>query len=102
MSRQNKFLFIILCVLAVYMTGCGNFGRKYSKSETEKFTLNAVNKRSLSLENISGDITITRSEDSTIKITAVKEVKVRKKDLQTPFDDVRITLDTNTRSIKIN
>lgn len=102
MSRQNKFLFIILCILSVYMTGCGSFGRKYTKTETDKFTLNAVNKKTFSLENISGNITVTKSEDSTIKITAVKEVKVRKKDLQTPLDEIKITLDTVTSTIKIS
>lgn len=101
MSRQNKFLFIILCILTVYMTGCSSLGRKYTKTETDKFTLNAANKRTISLENISGDITITKSEDSTIKITAVKEVKVRKKDLETPFDEIRITIDTVTSTVKI-
>lgn len=101
MSRQNKFLFIILCILTVYMTGCGSF-RKYTKTETEKFTINAVNKKFLTLDNITGDITITKSTDSTVKITAVKEVQVRKKDLDKPFTEVMVELDTLTDNIRIN
>ncbi|HEX2787337.1 MAG TPA: DUF4097 family beta strand repeat-containing protein [Ignavibacteria bacterium] len=101
MSRQNKFLFIILCILAVYMTGCGSF-RKFTKTETEKFTINAASKRALTLDNVSGNITIIKSQDSTVKITAVKEVLVRKKDLDKPFDEVKIVIDTLTDNIRID
>lgn len=101
MSRQNKFLLIIICILTVYVTGCGNF-QKYTKTETDKFTINAAGKTNLSIDNIGGDITIIKSNDSIIKITAVKEVKVRKKDLDKPFNEVRINLDTLTDNIKID
>lgn len=101
MNRQNKFLFIILCILSVYMTGCGSF-RKFTKTETEKFTISAVNKKVLTLDNITGNITVTKSTDSTVKITAVKEVQVRKKDLDKPFTEVKVELDTLTDNIRID
>ncbi|MBL8006715.1 MAG: hypothetical protein JNJ56_04240 [Ignavibacteria bacterium] len=97
---------IILLLLALIFlqvfNGCGFLAKKYTKSETEEIRINTAGKRKISLENISGNIRIIKSSDSSaIIIKALKETKVKKKELETPFDEIKIETDTNSENISV-
>ncbi len=77
------------------MNGCGVFSKKYTKTENVQYRISAEGKKKLKLDNVSGSITISQSKDSgSITIKAHKEIKVKKKYLDTPFDEIEIRLDT--------
>lgn len=91
---KAKILMIIIAFTALVVNGCG-IVKKYSKHETSEYKLNTANKKKISLENINGNITISKGQDSgQLFVKAFKEIKVKKKYLNTPFDEIEIKLDT--------
>lgn len=96
---------ILILLAGIFFTGfngCGFMSKKYTKSETEEIRINTAGKRKLSLENISGNIRIVKNSDSsTLIIKALKETKVKKKELETPFDEIKIETDTNSENISV-
>lgn len=84
------------------LNGCGLLSKKYTKTETVTHTINTAGKTKFKLENVRGSITISRSADSnTITLKAVKEIKVKKKYLDTPFDEIEIRMDTVSGVVSI-
>ncbi len=87
-------LFLIIVVGANF-GGCGMMSKRYTKSKTETFSINAAGKKKFKLENVRGTIKISRSADSgLIGIKASKELQVKKKNLDKPFDEMTVKLDT--------
>lgn len=100
MKMKTLLNIAILLSVVFLISSCGLISKKYTKSETNEFALNTANKEKLRLENITGDITISKSNDSnSLKIKAYMEIKVKKKYLNTPFDEIKIDIDTNTNEI---
>ncbi len=84
------------------MNGCGLLSKKYVKSDKEVHRVSAEGKKTILIENINGNISFVRSSDSGIvKIVAEKEIKVKKKYLNTPFDEITIEIDSAGNEIKI-
>jgi DUF4097 and DUF4098 domain-containing protein YvlB len=101
MKQRFVFLFA-LSLTAALVFGCGIFSERYEKTETEDRTISAIGKTKLVLENISGKIELNQSTDSgIIRLVARKEISVRKKDLDKPFDEIKIRVDTTGSEIKI-
>ena len=101
MKQRFVFLFA-LSLTAALVFGCGIFSERYEKTETEDRTISAIGKTKLVLENISGRIELNQSTDSgVIRIVARKEISVRKKDLDKPFDEIKIRIDTTGNEIRI-
>lgn len=99
--KTLSYLFAIAIAL-ILLGGCGLISKKYTKSASNEFDLNSVGKTKIRLENITGDITISKSSDSNLlKIKAYMETKVKKKFLDTPFDEIKINIDTNTNEIVV-
>lgn len=99
---KTIILVLLAAIFFLGFNGCGFMGKKYTKSETEEIRINTAGKKKISLENISGNIRIIKSPDSSVLIIkALKETKVRKKDLQTPFDEIKIETDTNSENISV-
>lgn len=97
---KTILILVTLLYVGLFTSGCGLISKKYTKSDSREYTFNSENKKKLRLENINGDITISRSSDSgSLKIKAYMEIKVRKKYLNTPFDEINIEIDTNTNEI---
>lgn len=89
-------------VTAFAFQGCGVFSKRFTKSETVQYQINASGKQKVKLENILGSIVITQNDNSeALKIKALKEVKVKKKFLNTPFDEIVVKIDTTTSVINI-
>ncbi len=97
-----KLSFIFIVLLTFFMNGCGLLSKKYVKSDKEVHRVSAVGKKTLLIENINGNISFVSSSDSGIvKIVAEKEIKVKKKYLNTPFDEITIEIDSTGNEIKI-
>lgn len=101
---KAKIILLAICTgIIISLNGCGLMGKKYLKSNTEQHQLSTSGKKKLLLENISGDIVISRSSDSgTLNLKATKEIKVKKKYLNTPFDEIELKIDTTGNMIRIN
>lgn len=102
MKNHIVFLFA-LAVFAGVVFGCGIFSEKYEKSETEELSISASGRKSLNLENVNGRIELNQSSDSGIvKIIARKEITVPKKDLDKPFDEIKLKIDSSGSEIRID
>lgn len=99
---KNKLLVIILGLTLLSVSSCGLLSKKYTKTKTDEFRLNAAGKKKLKLDNVSGTITISHSNDSgELTVKAFKEIKVKKKYLETPFDEIEIKIDSSDNFINI-
>lgn len=100
--RSRIYILIIVTGILVSFNGCGYMSKKYLKTKSEEHTISTLNKRKIKLENISGNVLIKQGSDSSQMIVeATKKVKVRKKDLDEPFDEIEIRIDTDDDVIKI-
>lgn len=99
---KSKIFLLLILTGFVIITGCGLLSKKYTKSETEDIRINAAGKTKVKVDNVKGYIKISRSRDtSLITVKAMKEIKVKKKYLNTPFDEIKISLDTMSSIISI-
>ena len=97
---KNKILFIVLVgFIALGLTGCGE---RYTKTDNEDFTLDANGKTKIVVDNINGDITVVKSDDSNaVKISVTKEVKVTHRDKDKPLDEIKIDIDESGNTIRV-
>lgn len=99
---KNKILAIIIGITLLSVSGCGMFSKKYTKAKTDEYRLNTAGKKKVKLDNVNGTVTITHSNDSgALLVKAVREIKVKKKYLDTPFDEIEIKIDTTGSNISI-
>lgn len=99
---KNKIFILLIFTSVLSLSSCGLFSKKYLKTQTEDFRINTAGKSKFKLDNVRGSVTITHSNDSgALIIKARKEIKVKKKYLNTPFDEIKIKLDTISNIIKI-
>ncbi|MEZ4820900.1 MAG: hypothetical protein R2942_00280 [Ignavibacteria bacterium] len=76
--------------------------KKYLKTESFEQTVSTSGIKKIKLENISGNILIKQGIDSSkMTVEATKEIKVRKKDLDKPIDEIEINIDTDDNMIRI-
>lgn len=93
---------VIAVVLGFVMSSCGLLSKKYTKSAKEIHAVSSDGKTKLVLNNINGNVNIKHSDDSGfVKIKAEKEIKVKKKYLDTPFDEITLEIDTIGSEINI-
>ncbi|MEO6694234.1 MAG: hypothetical protein ABIY50_01745 [Ignavibacteria bacterium] len=99
--KLKKLLILILFTAAAF-NGCGLLSKKYTKIETSDYKIYGGNKKKILIENINGNVTISQTSDTDhLTIKAYKEIKVKKKYLETPFDEINIMLDTNSENISV-
>src|SRR6187402_1211319 len=100
MKSKIFLIAVFLCVAG--FNGCGLLSKKYTKSETSNYKIYTGNKKKITLENINGNVMISQVSDSnTMIIKAYKEIKVKKKYLNTPFDEIEVQLDTNSEIVTV-
>ncbi len=99
---KAKIFIIITFLVSFGINGCGLLSKKYTKTETSNYKIYAGNKKKVTLENINGNVMISQMSDSnSLTIKAFKEIKVKKKYLETPFDEIEVQLDTNSEIISV-
>jgi len=100
--KTRIILLIISFGIIVSLNGCGMMGKRYVKSNSEQHQISASGKKKIKLENIVGNIVISRSSDSgSIFVKASKEIKVKKKYIDRPFDEIELKIDTSGNIISI-
>jgi len=88
-------IIVIAVIFGFLFNSCGLLSKKYTKSAKEIHAVLSEGKTKLVLNNINGNVNIKQSDDSGfVKIKAEKEIKVKKKHLDTPFDEITIEIDT--------
>lgn len=101
--RTRIVLLLIGIGILVSLNGCGSMGKRYLKSSSEQHQISTSGKKKVKIENITGNISIRRSNDSaTVIVKASKEIKVKKKYLDKPFDEIDIRIDTSGNQISIS
>ena len=100
---KAKILILISVLIVSSFSGCSLLSKKYLKTSSEQRQVSIAGKQKVRLENVTGNIIINHGSDSGfITVKSTKELKVKKKDLDTPFDEIRIVIDTVSSEIKIN
>lgn len=97
-SRVILFLTCIVLITTIY--GCGMMSKKYLKTESVQYEISTSGKKKIKLDNINGSISISRSNNQgSLIIKAQKEIKVKKKYLDAPFDEIEVKIDTTSSNI---
>lgn len=96
--KMKLFILLIASLFALSLTGCT---KHYEKTDTEQISLDSRGKNKLMLDNVNGSITIRRTAGEEIKITAKKVATVRKRDLDKPFDEIKIDITEEGEEIHI-
>ncbi|MDQ3020461.1 MAG: hypothetical protein M3R36_07820 [Bacteroidota bacterium] len=100
--KLRMIFFITGLAVIVSLYGCGIMSKKYTKTESVTHQISTDGKKKIKLENINGSVAISQSKDSNVLIVkAYKEIKVKKKYLDTPFDEIEVILDTTGNMISI-
>lgn len=96
---MKRILFItILLTMGIALTGCGS---RYEKVEKEEFSPSADGKKTIKIENVSGEIKVIKNDEEKIRIIATKKTKVRKRDIDKPIEDIRINIIENAHEILV-
>jgi len=99
---KSKTFLVVIFIVTLGLNGCGLLSKKYTKTETTNYKLYSRNKKKVTLENINGNVMISQTSDSnSLTIKAFKEIKVKKKYLETPFDEIEVELDTTSEIISV-
>lgn len=103
----KRVLPLLLAVFTVSVLSSGFFGcslmrKRYEKSEQKEFAFKLGEKKSLTLDNVNGRVSIRRSiNDSLIKIKADLQTSVTKKELDEPIKNIRIEIDSSDTEIRV-
>ncbi|HRE40230.1 MAG TPA: hypothetical protein PLG90_02770 [Ignavibacteria bacterium] len=95
-----KYIIIILS-FAFLLSGCSGF-QSYTKISKEEHTISSNKIKTLILDNISGGIRISRSNDSLIKIKVTKQINVKKKELEKTFTEIVVNIDSTESELLID
>jgi DUF4097 and DUF4098 domain-containing protein YvlB len=98
--KNAGMLAVLLTIIMLSVTGTG-CSAKYTKIDKSDHKIDAVSKRKLVINNIMGNIKINRGSSSEVTINAVKEVKVKKRDKDKPFNEVTVNIDTTSEIISV-
>jgi DUF4097 and DUF4098 domain-containing protein YvlB len=100
---QKSIIYVVLLIVSSFVfSSCSLFSPRYEKIEKGEFSINANGKKKFSVNNINGKIRVVRTTDqSTIIVKYEKTAYVRKKDLGTPLNEIKLTLDTMSADVKI-
>lgn len=102
MKIKSILQFLIIVLIGFSLFSCSFLSRKYEKKETVEYKINTQNKTKLSVNNVSGKFTISRSDSATgLVVKAEKIGHVKKKDLDKPLEDIKINIDTSSDVIVI-
>jgi DUF4097 and DUF4098 domain-containing protein YvlB len=93
---------LIITVTALSFTSLNCFSKRYEKRESVEYKINTDKKIRISLENISGKIDIQKADSSEgLSIKADMIGSVKKKDLDKPFENMSVEIDTSGSEIQI-
>ena len=96
---MKRILFItILLTMGIALTGCGS---RYEKVEKEEFSPSPDGKKTIKVENVSGEIKVVKNDEEKIRIIATKKTRVKKRDLDKPIENIRINIIENADEILV-
>lgn len=99
---KARILILLAGFVFIGLNGCGLLSKKHLKTKTETQQIDLNGKNKVTLENVSGNVTIVHSGDSnSLTIKATKEIKVKKKYLDTPFDEIEVVIDNSENTVNI-
>ncbi|RPI17831.1 MAG: hypothetical protein EHM58_07805 [Ignavibacteriae bacterium] len=100
MKTQKYILIALAFVLSLTSMDC--IGKRYEKKETSEYKIGINGKNRISIENVNGIIEITKSDSTEgVYVKADMIAKVKKKELDKPFSELSIEIDTSGDVIKI-
>ena len=103
MNKRILIITILSVFAAVQFSGCSLLRKRVEKKEKTEYKLTSINKNSISLNNVSGEIKVTGTNDTTGTITVIAEktAEVKRDEMDKPIESVQVKLDTTGKDIKI-
>jgi len=99
-KTKTILLFLLLAVFALSSANCSL--KKYDKREVSEYKINTAGKTKVTLENISGTIKVYKGDSSSgLVIKAEKIAHVKKRDLDKPFTEASVEIDSSSEIIRI-
>jgi hypothetical protein len=93
--------YALAAALALSIIGCSF--KRYEKREVSDYRVSLNGKTGIELANANGDIKVYKGDSASgIVIRAEKIAKVKKRDLNKPFTEARVEIDSTSEIIKIN
>lgn len=103
MKSKIIIMLVIGSFLAAAASGCSLLKKRVEKKEKVTYRVTGNNKVKISIENLNGEIKVSKSDDTlgTVTIDAEKISKVKADELDKPLDKIKINIDTAGGEIKI-
>jgi DUF4097 and DUF4098 domain-containing protein YvlB len=100
MKIKWLLLLIITGLFAFSSLNCSL--RRYEKRETSEYKINLTGKNKVTLDNVSGTIKVIKGDSATgLIVKAEKIAKVKKRDLDKPFTEAAVEIDTSSDAVHI-
>lgn len=101
--KYTHIIFIFALILAVLLSGCSLFTKRYEKTEKKEVKVNTTGKKKVVLNNTNGDIRVIKSSaDSVLEIKAEATFHLTKKELKEESEKIKLSVDTTGDVINIH
>src|SRR5512146_2078487 len=100
MKSKSLLLFFLIAVFVLSSAGCSL--KKYDKREVSEYKINTAGKTKVTLENTIGTVKIYKGDSAAgLVIKAEKIAHVKKRDLDKPFTEASVEIDSSSDIIRI-
>jgi len=100
MKLRITALYILLSLFALGSFNCAF--RRYEKREVSEYRVNLEGKTKVTLENVNGKINVFKGDSTTgLVVKAEKIAKVKKRELNEPFTEASVEIDTTSEIVRI-
>lgn len=100
MKLRITALYILLGLFALGSFNCAF--RRYEKREVSEYRINLEGKTKVTLENTNGKINVFKGDSTTgLVVKAEKIAHVKKRELNKPFNEARIEIDSSSEIVSI-
>jgi hypothetical protein len=100
MKLRITALYVLLGLFALGSFNCAF--RRYEKREVSEYRVNLEGKTKVTLENVNGKINVFKGDSTTgLVVKAEKIAKVKKRELNEPFTEASVEIDSTSEIVKI-
>ncbi|MBS1514871.1 MAG: hypothetical protein JSS63_07555 [Bacteroidetes bacterium] len=101
--QKSIIYFVLILTGCLTLSSCSLFSPRYEKIEKGEYRISANGKKRFTLNNIDGKIKIVRTTDAGVIIVRYEKVAhVKKRDLNTPLNEIKLNIDSSGADVKID
>ncbi len=101
MKMKRLLFFILAALFTLSSVNCSL--RRYEKRETSEYKIDLTGKTKVTLDNVSGTIKVYKGDSTAgLIVKAEKIAKVKKRDLEKPFTEASVEIDSSSDAVHIS